>query len=80
MDKTLFWMEVKFGACRHLYYLSEELVKGDRLGINSTLRYDNVVLNLIVNGDFNPTLPNMYKWDDIAKKTSNLDAYMENVR
>ena len=31
------------------------------------MRWDKVVLNLIGNRDFNPALPNVFKWDSISK-------------
>ena len=49
------------------YYLDEEFIRGDNVDSNSPSYYDNIVLNLIGNGDLNITLPNLHTWDDIVK-------------
>ena len=47
------------------YYLAEEIVRGDPLDLNNALRYDKVIVNAIGSKDFNPALPNVYKWDAV---------------
>mmetsp|Transcript_1680 Transcript_1680/g.2403 ORF Transcript_1680/g.2403 Transcript_1680/m.2403 type:complete len:297 (-) Transcript_1680:2566-3456(-) len=50
-----------------MYYLAEEFVRGDPANSTNPLRWDLVVLNLIGNANYNPTLPNVFKWDNTTK-------------
>jgi len=54
-------------SCR-FYYLAEEFIRGNEKEIENPLRWDKVILNLIGNSDFNPALPNVFKWNDKAQR------------
>ena len=67
-------------ACR-FYYLAEEFVRGDRKCQNNPLRWDKIVLNLMGNENFNPALPNVFKWNEHVKRISgDLKAYVDDLR
>ena len=59
------WTRLCFGwrqspeLSENYYYLAEEFVRGDRLAIDNPLRWDEVILNLVGNSDFDPSLPNV---------------------
>ena len=67
-------------ACR-FYYLAEEFVRGNRLEKTNPLRWDSIVLNLMGNSNFNPALPNVFKWNDHVKRMAgDLKAYVDDLR
>jgi len=67
-------------SCR-FYYLAEEFVRGNEKEKSNPLRWDRVVLNLIGNADFNPALPNVFKWNEDAKRLSGeIKAYVDDLR
>ena len=47
------------------YYLSEEFARGDSRDPNNKLRWDEVILNLIGDLEFNPAMPSIYKWGSV---------------
>jgi len=49
-------------SCR-FYYLAEEFIRGNEKEKDNPLRWDKVILNSIGNADFNPALPNVFKWN-----------------
>lgn len=67
-------------ACRY-YYLAEEFVRGDERDVNNPMRWDTVILNLLGNEDFNPALPNVMKWNRLAKRIAgDLKSYVDDLR
>ena len=63
------------------YYLAEEFARGKHTDENNPLRWDKVVLNMIGNKDYNPALPNVYKWDSINNRIAGeLLAYIDDLR
>lgn len=49
-------------------YLSEEVVRGDPSDLDNSLRYDAVNINAIGTSEYNPALPNIYKWDAVNQQ------------
>jgi len=67
-------------SCR-FYYLAEEFIRGNEKEPNNPLRWDRVVLNLIGNPDFNPALPNVFKWNETAQRLAGeIKAYVDDLR
>ena len=67
-------------ACR-FYYFAEEFVRGNEEESSNPLYWKNIVLNLMGNENFNPALPTVYKWDDIAQKIAGeIKAYVDDLR
>jgi len=67
-------------SCR-FYYLAEEFLRGDEKDISNPLYWKTIILNLIGNEDFNPSLPNIYKWDDLANDIAgDIKAYVDDLR
>ena len=67
-------------SCR-FYYLAEEFIRGNEKEPQNPLRWDRVVLNLIGNSDFNPALPNVFKWNEKAQKLAGeIKAYVDDLR
>ena len=50
------------------YYLAEEFIRGNHTDLNNPLRRDDIILKLIGNPYFDPTLSNVFKWDSIASR------------
>ena len=62
------------------YYLVKEVVRGDPSDPNNSLQYNKVVLNAIGPTNFNPALPNVYKWDALNKRVAGeLVAYVNDL-
>ena len=84
---TSVWTRVWFGsrqspevACT-FYYLAEEFIRGNQQESGNPLRWDEIVLNLIGSKDYNPTYPNVYKWDSRMKRIAgDLIAYVDDLR
>ena len=55
-------------VCVKFYFMAEEIVRGDPSDPQSALRYDKVIVNAVGMGEFNPSLPNVYKWDEVNKR------------
>ena len=63
------------------HHLAEEIIRGDRQDQNNALRFDSVVINSIGNNNFNPLLPNVFKFDEINKRVAgDLIAYVDDLR
>ena len=63
------------------YYLAEEIIQGDPADPLNTLQYDKVVVNVIGTKEFNPALPNVYKWDAVNQHIAgDLVAYVDDLR
>ena len=63
------------------HHLAEEIIRGDRRDRHNSLRFDRVVINAIGNKDYNPSLPNVFKFDDIKKRIAgNLVVYVDDLR
>ena len=63
------------------YYITEEFIRGNPLDTANHVCWDKVVLNLIVNSDFNPILPNVYKWDGSFNRiVGDLVTYVDDLR
>ena len=81
------WSRLWFGmknspemACT-FYYLAEEFIRGNHHETTNPLRWDEVILNLIGNKDYNPAFPNVYKWDKYVKRIAGeLIAYIDDLR
>ena len=56
-------------------------MRGDLFDPDSTLRYDKVVVNVVGTAEFNPALPNVYKWDEENKKIAgDVITYVDDLR
>ena len=64
-----------------MHHLAEELIRGDRRDKSNFLRFDDIIINAIGSKNFNPDLPNVYKYDRINKKIAgDLIGYVDNLR
>lgn len=67
-------------SCR-FYYLAEEFIRGNEKEKDNPLRWDRVILNLIGNPDFNPALPNVFKWNaSTLRLAGEIKAYVDDLR
>jgi len=67
-------------ACR-FYYFAEEFIRGYEKALSNPLRWDRVVLNLIGSETYNPALPQVFKWNEVAGKIAgDLKAYVDDLR
>ena len=63
------------------YHLAEEFVRGKQDDPDNPLRWDEIKLNMIGEENFNPTFPNVYKWDYRKNRISGeLIAYVDDLR
>lgn len=80
---TRVWMGFKQSpeiACRY-FYLAEEFIRGNHRESKNPLRWDSIKINLIGDKNFNPTFPNVYKWDERKKRIAgDLIAYVDDLR
>ena len=53
-------------AVRH-YYWAEEFAKGDPMQVGNPIGFNKVILNLPGMTTYNPTLPEVFKWNTTAK-------------
>ena len=56
-----------YNSVRYFYW-GEEFARGDPLAEGNALRYDRVILNLPGMADFDPSKPNVMKWNDIVDR------------
>ena len=77
------WMGLKPSpewACR-FYYLAEEFVRGNEKDLSNPLYWKKVILNLMGNDDYNPGLPNVFKWNDLVDRIAgDIKAYVDDLR
>ena len=67
-------------SCRY-YYFAEEFIRGNEEEKTNPLYWKKVILNLMGNENFNPALPSVYKWDDIASNIAGeVKAYVDDLR
>ena len=63
------------------YYFVEEFVRGKESLADNSLRWDKVILNIIGNSNYNPLLPNVFKWDYALNRiASDIKAYTDDLR
>ena len=64
-----YWTRLWFGSRQSpeystiYYYLIEEFIRGHHEELDNPLRWDHIILNLVGSSDWDPRLPNVYKWD-----------------
>ena len=63
------------------YYWAEDFIRGNRKDHANPLRWDSVILNLLGSKQYNPSLPNVYKWDKVAQRIAgDLIAFIDDLR
>ena len=68
-------------VCIKFYFIAEEVVRGDNFDPRNTLRFDKVIINAIGTLDYNPDLPNVYKWYKVNKCIAgDVIAYVDDLR
>ena len=67
-------------SCR-FYYFAEEFVRGNEKDLDNPLYWKKVVLNLMGNADYNPAMPNVFKWNDLVERIAgDIKAYVDDLR
>ena len=67
-------------SCR-FYYLAEEFVRGNEADPKNPLHWSEVKLNLIGNKDYNPSLPNVMKWNGVYQRIAgDIKAFVDDLR
>ena len=83
VTNTRCWMGLRPSpewSCR-FYYLAEEFVRGDERSQKNPLFWDKLILNLIGSPDYNPSMPNVFKWNSIAQRIGgDIKAYVDDLR
>ena len=81
------WNKLWFGGnqspeqATRFYYWQEDFIRGNHKDDSNPLRWDSIVMNLIGSKDYNPSLPNVYKWDKTAKRIAgDLVAFIDDLR
>ena len=63
-----------------MHHLAEELIRGDRMDLSNSLRFDKVIINAVGSKDYNPALPNVYKYNRVNKKIAgDLIGYVDDL-
>ena len=63
------------------YYMAEEFIRGNHLDQKNALRWDEIVLNLPGERDFNPALPWCMKWDSkVGNIVADIITYVDDLR
>ena len=63
------------------YYIAEEFARGNEDDVSNELYWDSLKLNLIGNEDYNPRLPNVYKWNSLLNLIAgDIKAYVDDLR
>jgi hypothetical protein len=64
-----------------LYYWAEEFAWGNPKQISNPLRWNEVILNLPGNPAYDPTLPQVMKWDKVINNiTGDIMAFVDDLR
>ena len=80
-NKTWFGFSSSPEIAAMMYYLAEEVIRGDHRATNNPLRWDRVVLNLVGAVDYDPTMPNVYKWDGVnGRLAGDVLSYVDDLR
>lgn len=67
-------------AVRH-YYWAEEFAKGDPMQVGNPIGFNKVILNLPGMTTYNPTLPEVFKWNTTAKVIAgDVITFVDNMR
>ena len=67
-------------SCR-FYYLAEEFIRGNEADPNNPLHWSEIKLNLIGNKDYNPSLPNVMKWNGVYNRIAgDIKAFVDDLR
>jgi hypothetical protein len=63
------------------YYWADDFVKGNRRDKENPLRWDVIKLNIAGDPSFDPTFPEVMKWDQLAGKIAgDVIAFVDNLR
>ena len=81
------WSRLWFGFTQSpelaamMYYLAEEVIRGDHRELRNPLRWDRVTLNLVGADNYDPAMPNVYKWDAVnARLAGDVLSYVDDLR
>jgi len=67
-------------GCVKMQALAEEFLRGHPSALSNPLRYDQVILNLPGQPDYNPSFPWVYKFDEHAQAiASNMATYIDDI-
>lgn len=77
------WMGLKFSPEHSVryYYWSEEFARGDEENIDNPLCWHEIKLNIMGQDDFDPSLPNVVKWDSHRQRPAgDIGGYIDDLR
>ena len=81
------WSQTWFGfrqspeVCFIMHHLAEELIRGFCRDPHNHLRFDRVIINAGGTQNYNPALPNVFKYDSINKKIAgDFIGYVDDLR
>ena len=64
-----------------MYYLAEETIRGNHKNLKNPLRWDKVILNMVGGGNYDPSMPNVYKWDKVnSRMAGDILSYVDDLR
>jgi hypothetical protein len=73
-------MKPPYNAVRYFYW-AEELARGNRKDPKNPLHYTEVVMNLPGTKTYDPTKPNIYKWNEGARRVAGeIVTFIDNMR
>lgn len=80
-ERTLMGFRPSPFVCTQTFAWGETLIRGDRLDRDNPLRWDRVIMNLPGNEDYDPSMPWVYKWDEVdGGLASDFVCYIDDIR
>ena len=80
-ERTLMGFRPSPYVCTQTFGWGEEAIRGDRKDRDNPLRWDSVKMNLPGDKDYDPTMPWVYKWDELnGRLASHFSCYIDDIR
>ena len=80
-ERTLMGFRPSPFVCTQTFAWGETLIRGDRLAVDNPLRWDRVIMNLPGKEGYDPSMPWVYKWDDVNNRmASDFVCYIDDIR
>ena len=80
-ERTLMGFRPSPYVCTQTFGWGEDAIRGDRKDKDNPLRWDSVKMNLPGNDDYDPSMPWVYKWDELNERlASHFACYIDDIR
>lgn len=80
-ERTLMGLRLSPFICTQSFAWGEEIVRGDLKAEKNPFRWDKVVLNLPGSETYDPSMPWVYRWDELNRRLpSFFETYIDDIR